>query len=91
MLRVIVTLAARPEMDLITEHAAKRQGHARAVHTILENLDCCDFPVPLDLAFDRFECHKRIIPRLREIARGTRETAQFPLPIVYTDVPHLQA
>ncbi len=65
MLRVIVTLAARPEMNLIAEPAAIRQRYTRAVNTVLENLDCCDFPVPLDLAFDRFECHKRIIPRFR--------------------------
>lgn len=70
MLRVVVTLAAGPEMNLIAEPAAIRQRYTRAVNTILENLDCCDFPVFLDLAFDRFECHKKIIPRISGNCKG---------------------
>ncbi len=69
MLRVIVTLATGPEMDLITEPAAIRQRYTRAVHTIPENLDCCDFPVLLDLAFDCFEGHKRMIPVLQFVRK----------------------
>ena len=57
MLRVIVTLTTRPEMNLVAEPAAIRQGHARAAYTVLENLDRYGLPVFLDLAFDSFECH----------------------------------
>jgi hypothetical protein len=91
MLRVIVALLTGSKVNLVAEPAAKRQPYTRAIRTVPENFDCSDFPVFFDLSFYRFEWHKGIIPHLRENARGTRWTAQFPPPIFYTDIPVLQA
>jgi hypothetical protein len=48
---MVVSLAARSEMDLVTEPAAKWQSHACAIRAVLKNLDTDDFPVPFDLTF----------------------------------------
>jgi hypothetical protein len=91
MLRMVGALLAGSKMNLVTEPATKRQPYTCAIRTVPENFDCSDFPVFFDLTFYGFEWHKEIIPRLRENARGTRWTAQFPPPIFYTDIPVLQA
>jgi len=56
---MVVSLAARPKMGLVTEPAAKWQPDTRAIHAVLKNLDTDDFPVSFDLPFYELEWHIR--------------------------------
>src|SRR5208282_1826639 len=60
---MVVSLAARPKMGLVTEPAAKWQPDTRAIHAVLKNLDTDDFPVSFDLPFYELEWHGLILPR----------------------------
>ncbi len=56
---MVGSLAARSEVDLIigsaTESACIRQRYARAIRTVLKNLNSNGFPVSLNLPFYDFE------------------------------------